>query len=164
MENGNACGISRDLQSPFPPLLNSFHFSTCSNKVSSSRLSTKAIEQKSQLQPCRSCSSQLSPQERKRAPGTEPKQKWRESQAWTWYPSVASLPCHFPVCTMLCCHRTWPIAPLAEKVGEQHIPPCSPHSSQACDLFPLPFSIPYFHHLQYQDWLARWKTFIFSFQ
>lgn len=152
--------IKGTFRHPFLPVELFFHFSTDTDQSFFDRLSTKAIEQKSQLQPCRSCSSQLSPRRERGTKGQSPSRSGENPRPEHDTPvlRLPSLP--FPRVHYALLPWDLASAPLAEKVGELqgaqltslHVHP----TSQACDLFPLPFSIPYFHHFtQYQDWLAR---------
>ena len=90
MGNGNACGISRGpSQSPFPLLLNSFSISP----LVTTKFLRQAFDQshwaKEPVTTLQDLLQPAQPPREKGAPGTELKQKWRESQAWTWYPSAS---------------------------------------------------------------------------
>ena len=165
MENWNACGI-------FPVTFSSpvelfFHFSTGNDKVSSTGFLPKPLSKRASYNPSGVVPANSAPK-RERNTRDRDRAEWREFSGLNTIPQFfTSLPCHFPMCTML---FPWDLANRASRweggwaqMRPTYIPPFSPHSSQACGLFPFPFSIPDFHHLQYQDWLARWKTFIFSF-
>lgn len=119
MENWNACGISRGpSQSPFPPLLNSFSISPL---VMTKFLRQAFYQSHWAKEPVTTLQELLQPTQpprEKGAPGTETEQSGENSQAWTRYPSSSPpFPAIFP-CALCCSPGTWPIAPLAEKVGE----------------------------------------------
>ena len=92
-----------------------FHFSTGNDKVSSTGFLPKPLSKRASYNPSGVAPANSAPK-RERSTRDRDRAEWREFPGLNTIPQFfTSLPCHFPMC---CSPGTWPIAPLAEKVGE----------------------------------------------
>lgn len=111
------------IKGTFPVTLSSpvelfFHFSTGNDKVSSTGFLPKPLSKRASYNPAGVAPASSAPR-RERGTRDRAQAEVERIPGLNMIPQCfASLPCHFPVCTMLCCPGTWPVAPLAEKVGE----------------------------------------------
>lgn len=116
------------IKGTFPVTLSSpvelfFHFSTGNAKVSSTGFLPKPLSKRASYNPAGVAPASSAPR-RERGTRDRAQAEVERIPGLNMIPQCfASLPCHFPVCTMLCCPGTWPIAPLAEKVGEPNLHP-----------------------------------------